>query len=80
MWRTILGSFCAVIVVFAVSPNAVYMFISPQAWFRLSGWIRLNGTLTQSRYGSGWGAVQVRLSGAIMLTVLAWFAHHVLSR
>ena len=79
MWRTILGSLCAVVVVLALSANAVYMLVSPQAWFRLPGWIRLNGTLTEKRYGIGWGAVQVRLLGAIMLAVIVWVAHHALS-
>lgn len=79
MWRTILGSFCVVVVVLAVGLNTVYMLVSPQAWFRLPGWIRLNGSLTEKKYGSGWGAVQVRLLGAVMLAVFVWMAHRVLS-
>ena len=80
MWRTIVGSFCAIVVVLAISANAFYMLISPQAWFRLPGWIRLNGTLIQKKYGSGWGAVQIRVLGAIMLAVITWVAFHALAK
>jgi len=80
MWRIVLGSICAVVVVVAVTINAAFMLISPQAWFRLPGWIRANGTLTEKRYGNGWGAVQLRLLGAIMLAAIAWVAHHALSK
>jgi len=80
MWRTILGSLCAAVVVLAVSANALCMLVSPQAWFRLPGWIRLNGSLTEKRYGSGWGAVQVRLLGASLLTVMAWLIYRAMFR
>jgi hypothetical protein len=80
MWRTILGWSCAVSVVAAVTFNALYMLVSPQAWFRLPGWIRLNGTLPEKKYGNGWGAVQVRLLGALMLAMFAWVAHHAFSK
>ena len=80
MWRTIIGSFFAVIVVLSLSTNAVFMIISPKTWFRLPSWIRANGTLTEKTYGSGWGAVQVRVLGAIMLTVITWIAFHIFSK
>jgi len=80
MWRTILGSLCAAVVMLAVTANAACMLVSPQAWFRLPGWIRLNGSLTEKGYGSGRGAVQVRLLGAILLTVIAWLMYHAMFR
>jgi hypothetical protein len=75
-----IGVFCAVIVAFALAVNGAYMLVSPQAWFRLPGLIRLSGTLTEKRYGSGLGAVQVRLTGGIMLALIAWCIYHALVR
>jgi hypothetical protein len=80
MWRTVLGSICAVVVVLALTTNAAFMLISRRAWFGLPDWIRANETLTERRYGSGWGAVQVRLLEGIILAVIAWVAHHALSK
>ena len=80
MWRTTLGSLCGAVAVLAVSVNAMYMLVSPRSWFRLPGWIRLNGTLTEKRYGIGWGALQVRILGAILLITLGWIAFHFFSK
>lgn len=57
--------------------NAMFMLISPRAWFRLPRWLRLSGGLTESEYGSGGGAVQIRLVGGCFLAVivsLLWVA------
>jgi hypothetical protein len=51
--------------------NALYMLISPRAWFRLPEFLRLNGSLTE-KYAKGLGADQVRLLGAIFLAVIGW--------
>jgi len=58
--------------------NAVYMLVSPQAWFRLPSWLRAQGTLTEERYGSGWGAVVLRLGGGLILLSLGWFGYALL--
>jgi hypothetical protein len=58
--------------------NALYMFVSPTAWFALPGWLRLQGVLSFERYGKGWGAVQVRALGGIILVTLAWVAFSLL--
>ena len=71
MLRWILGVYFAVMLSVVVA-NVLYMIVSPRAWFRLPKWIRLNGTLTEESHESGWGAVQVRLLGAIFLVALAW--------
>jgi hypothetical protein len=57
-------------VLFAI--NTVCMLISPRAWFRLPGWLRAQGTLTPERYADGWGAIQVRITGALLLGLLIW--------
>jgi hypothetical protein len=49
--------------------NGLIMLVSPRAWFRLPSWLAFRGSLTEAKYGSGWGAIQVRLLGAIFLVV-----------
>jgi len=49
--------------------NGLVMLVSPRAWFRLPSWLGFQGSLTEAKYGSGWGAIQVRLLGAIFLAV-----------
>lgn len=75
MWRVVLAVYIAVFVGAALF-NAAFMVVSPQSWFRLPGWIRLNGSLTERNYSTGWGAVQVRFLGLILLAALAWVAFH----
>jgi hypothetical protein len=60
--------------------NASYMLASPRAWFRLPSWIKAQGTLTEKRYSTGWGAIQVRLTGAIMLSVIGWVIYDITVR
>ena len=79
MWRTVLGVYLVAGVVIALV-NAAYMLLSPRAWFRLPRLMRLNGSLTEERYSRGWGAVQVRLLGAILLAVFAWLAFRAIPR
>jgi len=55
-----------------VGANALYMLISPRAWFRLPRWIRAEGSLTEEKYSTGWGALQVRLTGALTLALIGW--------
>lgn len=52
--------------------NALYMLFSPKAWFRLPGWLRASGTLTEDKFSAGWGGVQIRIAGALFLVVIAW--------
>jgi hypothetical protein len=47
--------------------NALFMLISPKAWFRLPSWLRGSGKMSEEEYGSGWGAVDVQTLGAIFL-------------
>jgi len=56
--------------------NATIMLISPRAWFRFPEWIRLSGALSEKKYGSGLGALEIRLVGAIVLGLIAWIFLH----
>jgi len=60
--------------------NGLYMLVSPRAWYRLPHWFRASGGLSQEKYGSGWGAIQVRLVGATFLAVTAWVLYDTFSR
>lgn len=79
----IIGRIIAAIVGLLMLINALFMLASPRAWFRLPSWLRANGPMTEEKYGSGWGAIQVQLAGAIMIGVLVWviydmfFSHRV---
>jgi len=53
--------------------NAMFMLISPRAWYRLPRWLGFSNRLTESEYGSGWGAVQIRLLGGCFLAVIVYF-------
>jgi len=58
--------------------NAFYMVISPDAWFKLPRWLGLQGVLTRDRYGSGWGGVQIRILGVIIIATSVWIAYELL--
>jgi len=60
--------------------NAAFMLASPRTWFRLPGWLRAQGSLTEDKYSSGWGAIQIRVTGALILTAIAWVLSDMLFR
>jgi hypothetical protein len=79
---TVLQWACAAVagvVVLVITINAVYMLISPRAWFRLPELLRLNGSLTKKKYSEGLGADTVRLLGAILLSGVGWALYHFFS-
>jgi|1185.fasta_scaffold112436_3 ABC-type uncharacterized transport system permease subunit len=47
--------------------NGLYMLVSPRAWFRLPGWMRASGPLAKKDYSTGWGALQIRFLGLLIL-------------
>lgn len=60
-----------VLIVFFV--NGIYMVISPRAWFELPRWLRLQGYMvTRDRYVDGWGGIQSRILGLIILVTIVW--------
>jgi len=68
----LLGWACAVLFAVLMAVNAGFMLISPRAWFQLPAWLAATGTLTKERYSTGWGAVQVRVTGGVILATLVW--------
>jgi hypothetical protein len=60
--------------------NAAFMLASPRTWFRLPGWLRTQGSLTKDKYASGWGAIQIRLTGAVILAAIAWVLYDMVLR
>ncbi len=75
LWRWVLAIYLGVMFLVAAA-NSLCMIVSPQVWFRLPKWIRLSGQLTGETHRSGWGAVQVRLLGAVLLSALIWAVLH----
>jgi len=77
MLRRALGG-AAIVVALIIVVNGVVMVVSPRAWFHLSNWLRATGSLTEREYGTGWGAMQVRLVGAIWFAMIAWAVYDML--
>jgi hypothetical protein len=73
--KQIVGMVCLIVTVVAVVTNATLMLISPKIWFRVPRWIRFSGSLSETQYRSGWGAIQIRLLGACFLAIMIWFLH-----
>jgi hypothetical protein len=76
----ILGWVSLLLLIGLIAINALFMLISPQAWFRLPGWIRAQGTLTEKKYGTGFGAIQVRITGVLVIGVIVWVLYDSLLR
>ncbi|HWY69216.1 MAG TPA: hypothetical protein VNX88_11140 [Terriglobales bacterium] len=77
---SIVGACIAVIVGVLMTINAAFMLASPRAWFHLPVWLRAQGSLTEDRYSSGWGAVQIRVTGALILGARAWVLYDMFLR
>lgn len=58
--------------------NAAFMLASPRRWFRLPNWVALRGSMREARYATGYGAVEVRLLGAVWLAGIAWILYDIL--
>ena len=78
--KIVLGWSRVAVVGTVISINALFMLASPRTWFRLPQWLRAQGTLTEQNYASGWGGIAVRVTGAIMLTVIVWVLYDALIR
>ena len=74
-----LGLVIVVVVGAVLAINASFMIVSPKVWFQLPSWILAKGTLTEKKYASGWGAVQVRITGAMMLGTIGFVLYHSLT-
>lgn len=73
--KQLIGMVCFIVVVVAVVSNGALMLVSPRLWFRAPRWVRLSGSLSEAKYSSGWGAIQIRLLGACFLAIMIWFLH-----
>jgi hypothetical protein len=73
--KQVIGMICLVVTVVAVVSNAALMLISPRIWFRIPHWVRLSGSLSETKYSSGWGAIQIRVLGACFIAIMIWFLH-----
>jgi hypothetical protein len=76
----VLGWSIAALVGAVIAVNASFMLASPKAWFRLPSSILAKGTLTEKKFASGWGAMEVRIVGAIMLGTIGWVLYHSLAK
>jgi hypothetical protein len=63
-----------------IAVNASYMLISPRAWFHLPSWLRAQGSTSEDKFAAGWGAIQVRATGAIILGMMGWVLFDLLVR
>ena len=71
--KQLIGIVCFIVVVVAVVGNGVLMLASPRTWFRIPHWVRLSGSLSETKYSSGWGAIQIRVLGACFVAIMIWF-------
>ncbi len=74
----LLGWVGIAVIVVVIAVNAAFMLISPRAWFRLPEWFPGRGSMTEHKYGSGWGAVETRIAGGMMLTAILWVLYDAL--
>lgn len=76
--RQILGWIMGAALGVGLLVNALFMLLSPKAWFRLPKWFPARSSaMTEERYGSGPGAAEVRLVGAVMLAVIVWVLYDI---
>lgn len=68
----ILGWIAVIFIVLIAVFNATIMLISPRAWFNLPSWLGFQGTLSRNKYDHGFGALEIRIGGALMLAVFFW--------
>ncbi len=73
--KQLIGIVCFIVVVVAVVGNGLLMLVSPRLWFRAPRWARLTGSLSEAKYSTGLGAIQIRMLGACFLAIMIWFLH-----
>jgi hypothetical protein len=76
LMRNILGWFVLAVMGAVLAVNGLFMLTSPKAWLRLPKWVRAAPkSMTEAKYGSGWGAIQTRIAGGVWLGVIIWFLY-----
>jgi len=68
----VVGIFVIVLFGLMMAINGALMLASPRVWFRLPRWLGVHGSLTEDRYATGWGAIQVRIAGGLSLAGIIW--------
>jgi hypothetical protein len=81
LMRQILGWIMAAVLGAGLLTNALFMLISPRAWFRLPKWFPARSdSITEERYGSGGGAAVVRMTGAVVLAFILYVLYDIYLR
>lgn len=68
----IVGLTCAAALGLLLLVNGLFMFLSPRKWFELPSFLPGRGSLTKQKYSDGFGAVQVRITGLVMIGLVLW--------
>jgi hypothetical protein len=55
--------------------SGVCMLFPPQAWLRLPHWFPSAGTFFRERYAGEKGLIGIRMTGAVLLTGIAWVVY-----
>jgi hypothetical protein len=71
----IIGWICLVSFVLLMVVNTLFMVTSPAAWFRLPPWLRASGNLKPEEYAQGFGGIQIRFVGGVILLVMVWVVY-----
>jgi hypothetical protein len=50
--------------------NASCMLVSPQTWFALPPWLRLQGSRARNLHEDRWSALQLRVLGAVIIATV----------
>lgn len=71
----ILAAVCATLGVLLTGINGLTMLISPRRFFSLPRWLRAQGSLDPEHYSSGFGGLQLRILGAVLVAAVVWFLY-----
>jgi hypothetical protein len=73
----ILGLIMGISLGLLLTINGAFMLASPRAWFELPEWLAASrGPLTPEKHSSRWGALEVRLVGAVFLSAGIWVIYN----
>jgi hypothetical protein len=75
--KTILGFAALAFLAVMLLVNALFMALSPKRWFRLPRWIAIWGSFRERTHSSGWGGIEVRLTGGMILAGFAYIIWNV---
>jgi hypothetical protein len=58
--------------------NALFMLVSPSKWFDLPEWASLRGYFNRKAHAHGSGAIQVRLAGLAISSLIGYMLYSTL--